>query len=165
MPLRILGLDPGSLATGYGVIEEIGRGKARLIAAGVVRTPAKEEFSRRLKIIYDGLTEVIARHGPAEAAAEDVFAAKNVRTALKLGQARGVALLAAAQAGLPVFAYPPASVKMALVGGGRADKEQVRAMVGRLLKCPKDLPLDASDALAVAVTHMHSRKLDQKRLK
>ena len=93
------------------------------------------------------------------------FAAKNVRTALKLGQARGVALLAAAQAGLPVFAYPPATVKMSLVGVGRADKEQVRAMVGRLLQCPKDLPLDASDALAVAIAHLHSRKLDTASLK
>ena len=159
MALRILGLDPGSRVTGYGVIEEIGRGKASLVSAGVVRTPDKEEFSLRLKIIFEGLREVIARHCPNEAAVEDVFAAKNVRSALKLGQARGVALLAAAQSGLPVFEYPPAVVKMSLVGAGRADKEQVRAMVARLLRCPRDLPLDASDALAAALAHLHTRKL------
>ena len=159
MPLRILGLDPGSVVTGYGVIEEAGGHAPRLITAGVVRTPSKQEFSLRLKTIYDGLEEIISEFQPGEAAAEDIFTAQNVRSALKLGQARGVALLAAANAGLPVFAYAPNQVKKSLVGVGRASKEQVRAMVEALLKRPISLPMDASDALAVAITHLHARKL------
>jgi crossover junction endodeoxyribonuclease RuvC len=147
------------VVTGYGVIEEAGGHTPRLVAAGVVRTPAKQEFSLRLKTIYDGLEEVIAEFKPQEAAAEDIFTARNMRSALKLGQARGVALLAAAKAGLPVFAYPPNQVKKSLVGVGRASKEQVRTMVGALLKRPINLPMDASDALAVAITHLHARKL------
>ncbi len=157
---RVLGLDPGSAATGYGVVEPRpgGRGLV-LVACGVIRPPARRPFPLRLQAIHQGLGRVIREHRPAEAAVEGVFAAKNIASALKLGQARGVALLAAAQEDLEIFEYTPAAVKKALVGVGRADKEQVRAMVAALLKVKASMPLDASDALAVAITHLHSRKL------
>lgn len=156
----VLGLDPGSRATGYGLVEggEGGR-RLRLVEAGVIRPPAKAPLAQRLQAIHQGVAQVIERFHPSEAAVEGVFAAKNARTAIVLGQARGVALLAAAQAGMEVFEYPPASVKMALVGAGRAGKEQVRAMVGALLNETPPKSLDASDALAVAITHLNTRKL------
>lgn len=155
---RVLGLDPGSRVCGYGVVEEHGQ-SIHLIAAGALRPPTNDRFELRLKAIYSGLAEVIATHQPAEVAVEGVFQAKNARSALLLGHARGVALLAAAQAGLMVFEYPPASVKKALVGGGRAAKEQVRTMVATILNAKRKFSLDASDALAVAITHLHSRGL------
>lgn len=155
---RVLGLDPGSRVCGFGVVEE--RGQAiYLIAAGALRPPTDDRFELRLEAIHSGLAEVIAQHQPAEVAVEGVFQAKNARSALLLGHARGVALLAAAQAGLIVHEYPPASVKKALVGGGRAAKEQVRTMVATILNAKRKLSLDASDALAVAITHLHSRGL------
>jgi len=155
---RVLGLDPGSRVCGYGVVEERGRA-IHLIAAGTLRPPTDDRFELRLEAIHRGLAQVIAQHAPDEVAVEGVFQAKNARSALLLGHARGVALLAAAQAGLMVYEYPPASVKKALVGGGRAAKEQVRTMVATILNAGRDLSLDASDALAVAITHLHSRGL------
>jgi crossover junction endodeoxyribonuclease RuvC len=155
---RVLGLDPGSRVCGFGVVEERGQ-SIKLIAAGTLRPPTNDRFELRLEAIHRGLTEVIAQHQPAEVAVEGVFQAKNARSALLLGHARGVALLAAAQAGLMVYEYPPASVKKALVGGGRAAKEQVRTMVATILNVGPRLSLDASDALAVAITHLHSRGL------
>jgi crossover junction endodeoxyribonuclease RuvC len=155
---RVLGLDPGSRVCGYGVVEEHGQ-SIKLIAAGALRPPTNDRFELRLEAIHSGLVEVIAQHQPAEVAVEGVFQAKNARSALLLGHARGVALLAAAQAGLMVYEYPPASVKKALVGGGRAAKEQVRTMVATILNAKRRLSLDASDALAVAITHLHSRGL------
>ncbi len=156
--VRVLGLDPGSRACGWGVVESRGR-ELVLVEAGTIRPPARGEFARRLLFIHQRLAELIARTGPAEAAVEGVFSAGNRRSALMLGHARGVALLAAAEAGLSVYEYPPAQVKKALVGAGRADKEQVRAMVARLLRRSEDMGLDTSDALAVAITHIHSRTL------
>ena len=164
-PLRLMGLDPGSQRTGYGVIQAGDRSKPELIVAGVISAPAKQPMEKRLQKIYRGLREVIAAHQPQEMAVEGVFAAKNARTAIMLGQARGVALLAGAQAGLEVFEYPPASVKMALVGSGRATKEQVQMMVKAMLKTTAKLPLDASDALALAICHLQSRKLLARGLK
>ncbi len=155
---RVLGLDPGSRVCGYGVVEERGQ-SIHLIAAGTLRPPTKDRFEVRLEVIHRGLVQVIAEYDPAEVAVEGVFQAKNARSALLLGHARGVALLAAAQAGLMVYEYPPASVKKALVGGGRAAKEQVRTMVTTILNAKRKLSLDASDALAVAITHLHSRGL------
>lgn len=155
---RVLGLDPGSRVCGYGVVEERGQGLV-LIAAGALRPAPDGPFEQRLAAIHAGLSRVIEQHHPLEAAVEGVFQAKNPRSALLLGHARGVALLAAAQAGLKVHEYPPASVKKALVGGGRAAKEQVRAMVSTILNAKDRLSLDASDALAVAITHLHSRDL------
>ncbi len=156
--MRVLGLDPGSRACGWGVVESRGR-ELVLVEAGTIRPPARGEFAQRLLFIYQHLAELIARTAPAEAAVEGVFSAGNLRSALLLGHARGVALLAAAEAGLSVYEYPPAQVKKALVGVGRADKEQVRAMVARLLGRGGRMGLDTSDALAVAITHIHSRTL------
>ncbi len=164
-PLRLMGLDPGSQRTGYGIIQAGDRSKPELVAAGVISAPAKQPMERRLQKIYRELREVIASHRPQEMAVEGVFAAKNARTAIMLGQARGVALLAGAQDGLEVFEYPPASVKMALVGTGRATKEQVQMMVKAMLNTTARLPLDASDALALAICHLQSRKLLAKGLK
>lgn len=161
----MLGLDPGSHATGWGVVEAVGGGKLKLIDAGVVRAPAKDPVPQRLTAIHQGIAEVIAEHRPTEMAVEGVFSAVNVKTAIVLGQARGVALLAAAQAGLAIFEYNPTAVKKALVGGGRAEKQQVRAMVEALLNTRRKLALDASDACALAICHHHSRALGAKGLK
>lgn len=165
-PLRVLGLDPGSHATGYAVIQAAARGpRLTLVDAGVIRAPAKAPLADRLLAIHDGLIKVIAEHRPLEMAVENVFSMVNVKTALVLGQARGVALLAGASRGLAVFEYNPTAVKKALVGVGRASKEQVRAMVAQLLGAGAKLPLDASDACALAICHHHSRALASKGLK
>lgn len=164
-PLRLLGLDPGSQRTGYGLIQADERGRPALIDAGVINAPAKRPMAERLKKIHGQLGEIIAKHMPQEMAVEGVFAAKNARTAIMLGQARGVALLAGAEAGLTVFEYPPATVKKALVGTGQATKEQVQMMVAAMLGIKGRMPLDASDALAIAICHLQSRKLAARGLK
>lgn len=155
----VLGLDPGSQRTGYAVVAAGAGGKVNLIAAGALSAPSRQDLPTRLAAIFDQLSDIIARHAPAEMAVEGVFTHKNARTALILGQARGVALLAGARAGLAIYEYPPATVKKSLVGTGRASKEQVRAMALRLVGGRGRLSLDASDALALALTHLHSRKL------
>ncbi len=166
---RVLGLDPGSLRTGWGVVESLGGGRLRLVAGGTIKSPGRQSLAERLLAIHEQLNQVIARHQPGEMAVEGVFAALNARTAIVLGQARGAAILAGAVAGLAVYEYPPASVKKALVGTGQADKHQVRAMVEALLRQslppPAEFSLDASDALAIAVCHLHSRGLRGKGLK
>jgi crossover junction endodeoxyribonuclease RuvC len=154
----IFGIDPGSVVSGYGAVCEK-NGRLICIDAGVVKTPSKLAFPRRLQEIYEGLTEAIERVGPDEAAVESVFHARNAATALKLGQARGVALLAAVRAGLEIHEYAPASVKQAVTGSGRADKKQVKMMVETLLNQRFDLPEDATDALAVAICHLHASPL------
>ncbi len=156
----VLGLDPGSQRTGYAVVVSGPGGRLSLVTAGVVSAPAKQALPQRLGAIHQQLSEIIQEHRPAEMAVEGVFTAKNARTALVLGQARGVAILAGVQAGLSIHEYPPATVKKSLVGNGRASKEQVRAMAQRLAGINgKNLPLDASDALALALTHLQSRRL------
>jgi crossover junction endodeoxyribonuclease RuvC len=166
--VRVLGLDPGSLRTGWGVVEPGPGGRGlRLIACGALTPPARDPLPQRLRHIFQGLGQVISEHQPREMAVEGVFTAQNARSALVLGQARGVALLAGALAGLAIHEYSPASVKQALVGGGRAAKEQVRAMVEALLKqsLPAHYSQDVSDALALAVCHLHSRELQARGLK
>lgn len=159
-PAPVLGLDPGSRATGYGLVAPGPGGRGlTLVAAGTIRSNPKAPLAHRLLEIHRGVAEMIYRFQPEQVAVEGLFHAKNAKSALVLGQARGVTLLAAAQAGLEVFEYSPASVKMALVGNGRAAKEQVRAMVKRLLGQEPPGGLDASDALALAITHLHSRHL------
>ncbi len=157
--MRILGIDCGSQATGYGVIDSDGR-RHRMVACGAIRTDAGQEFAERLRTIGAALREVIAAYGPEEAAVEDTFAAENPRSALKLTHVRGVALFVCAEAGLPVAAYPPAQVKLAVAGNGRAAKHQVqwvtRVLLG--LQEPPE-PLDASDALAVAICHAARRAI------
>ena len=156
----VMGIDPGSLRTGYAIVAA-GNPTARkfeLLDAGVISAPSRRPLPQRLAVIFEKLADLIQRHQPAEMAVEGVFTHKNARTALLLGQARGVALLAGSLHKVEIFEYSPAAVKKALVGYGRATKEQVRSMVGGVLGRPVDMPLDAADALALAITHLHTRK-------
>ncbi|CAN5633484.1 crossover junction endodeoxyribonuclease RuvC [soil metagenome] len=154
--MRILGIDPGSERTGYGCVD-LTASRHHMVVCGYLASPAGAAFPDKLKIIHAGLVRLLAVHQPDAVAVESIFHARNVRSALKLAHARGVALLAAAEAGLPVFEYSPAEVKRAVVGFGRAEKHQVQQMVQLLLgldAAPQ--PHDAADALAVAICHLHS---------
>lgn len=154
--MKIFGIDPGSDRTGYGCVEQ-NRSRHALVVCGTLCGPARASFPDKLKAIHAGLTTLLARHRPDCVAVENIFYARNVRSALRLGHARGVALLAAAEAGLPVVEYSPAEIKRAVVGYGRAEKQQVQSMMRLLLGVDLDpWPLDASDALAVAICHLHS---------
>jgi crossover junction endodeoxyribonuclease RuvC len=155
---RIIGIDPGSRITGYGVIDA-DRGQLHFVACGVVKTTPKYPFSHRLNEIFEGINEVVQVHGPAVAAIEDVFLATNPRSALKLGHARGAAVVAAMQNGLTVFDYSPRAVKQAVVGYGQAEKEQVQHMVRVLLGLSGSPSADAADALAVAICHANQFQL------
>ena len=157
--LRILGIDPGSRATGYGVITKK-ENRLHYVACGVIRLGNKYAFNDRLKVIFDGLCEVIETHKPSEAAVEDVFVAANPRTALKLGHARGVAVLAALHNDLKVYDYTPRMVKQAVVGYGNAEKQQVQQMVRVLLQLSAPPSADAADALAVAMCHANQTIID-----
>jgi len=159
--MRVVGIDPGTATTGYGVIEE-SAGKLTLIAFGTVCTGAELPMPRRLLDLHDRLTELLALHAPDTAAVESLFFQKNVRTAITVGQARGVILLTLARGGVPVSEYTPMQVKQAVAGYGGAEKRQVQAMVRAILELaetPK--PDDAADALAVAICHAHSYKIAQ----
>lgn len=151
--MRILGIDPGTGILGFGVIQADGR-RAQLIDAGVIRTPVKEDDAIRLETIFDELTEIIKTTKPDTVSVEKLFFAQNVTTAITVAQARGVVLLCARQAGLPIFEYTPLQIKQSVTGYGRADKKQIQEMVRVLLnlqEVPK--PDDAADALAAALTH------------
>ncbi len=163
MSVRVLGIDPGSCVTGWGIVEEKS-GVLQLVDCGAIRTQSKGNtpFSQRLATIYKELHTVIAHHKPQESAIEQVFTAKNPLTALKLGQARGVAVAACAAHDLAVFDYEPTVVKKSLVGVGRAEKEQVAYMVRVLLNTKEEWLLDTSDALGVALCHINMRKFLQK---
>jgi crossover junction endodeoxyribonuclease RuvC len=156
--LRILGLDPGSRRTGFGVIECRGP-DYKHVAHGCIAV-AGLEIAERLRQIFVSLQALISEHGPGEIAVERVFVNRNVDSALKLGQARGAALCAIPQ-GLPVFEYAPRAIKLALVGSGAAEKVQVAHMIKTLLKLDGKISPDASDALAIAVCHAHTRRLHQ----
>ncbi|MBI4464905.1 MAG: crossover junction endodeoxyribonuclease RuvC [Acidobacteria bacterium] len=158
---RILGIDCGSAATGYGILEAEGR-SCQVVACGVIRAHRRFSFPQRLKQISDALAELIQVHGPSVVAVEGIFSAINARSALALGQVRGVALLAAAQAHLPVHEYSPLEVKSSVVGYGRAEKSQVQLMVQTLLHLEQKPPEDAADALAVALCHAHRSQMAQK---
>lgn len=154
MPL-ILGIDPGSRKTGYGVISVLA-GRTEYVASGVIRIPEILELAERLHLIYRHVGEIIDRYQPQQMAVEQVFMAKNASSALKLGQARGAAIVAGASRALPVHEYAARKVKQAVVGNGAADKWQVQQMIKTLLKldgCPQE---DAADALAVALCHAHT---------
>ncbi|MCU0894025.1 MAG: crossover junction endodeoxyribonuclease RuvC [Rhodospirillales bacterium] len=155
--MRLLGLDPGLGATGWGVIEVEG-GHLRHVGDGVVRTSAKEPLALRLVRLAEGLEMVIARYHVAEAAVEETFVNRNATSTLRLGQARGTALLVSARAGLSVSEYLPNLVKKSVVGSGHACKEQVKMMVGVLLPGAELASEDAADALAVAICHAHHRE-------
>jgi len=156
--VRIFGIDPGSERTGYGCVETDGR-RHHLVACGAVTALAGDPFPQRLARIHRELTTLLAACRPDCVAVENVFHSINARSALKLGHARGVAILAAVQAGCEIFEYTPAEVKVAVVGYGRAQKHQVQQMV-KLLLCLDDVPSphDAADALAVAICHLHSAR-------
>ena len=157
--MRILGIDPGSRITGYGIIVKEGN---RLIHVdnGAVFTDSEKDFPLRLQKIYRELTAVIERYRPEVVAVENIFFAKNVQSALKLGQARGAAIVAGVNAGLPVYEYSALQVKQAVVGHGKSAKVQVQQMLKILLNLPEIAQEDASDALAVAVCHAHSFALN-----
>lgn len=155
----ILGIDPGARATGYGLLAG-GAERSAIVAAGVIRPPARAPLAERLLAIDEALRALIARHAPAEVAVESIFHAKSARAAIVLGHARGIALLAAASGGARVVEYAPREIKMAVTGSGGASKDQVRAMVERLLGPPEHLSFDAADALAVALCHVYRRESD-----
>jgi crossover junction endodeoxyribonuclease RuvC len=153
-----MGIDPGVASTGFGLVRVDGGGMSAA-DGGVIEAPPGEPIERRLALIHDGLVELLATHSPVAVAVEDVYFGKNVRSAIAVGQARGVVLLAAAQAGVPCFDYTPQAVKTAVCGNGAAPKHQVQDMVGLLLGLPGPPESDhAADALAVAICHAaHSR--------
>jgi len=150
----ILGIDPGSRLTGFGVINTVGQ-RIEYIASGCIRTGAGD-LADRLKVIFESVTQLIELHCPQQFAIEQVFMGSNASSALKLGQARGVAIVAASMQNLPVHEYAPRTIKQAVVGTGAADKEQVQHMVQRLLKLPGIPQADAADALAIAICHAHT---------
>lgn len=155
--MKVLGIDPGSRVTGYGIVESVRGGSGlKHVCDGEIKTAASKELSGRLRIISGALRDVIEEFRPDAVSVESVFYSKNVKSAIVLSHVRGVALLAAASYGLKVFEYSPASVKLAVVGYGSAAKVQVQHMVKALLNIPKAPPPDAADALAVAICHINS---------
>ena len=155
--MRVLGIDCGSEYTGFGVVEETADRKLVCHTTGAIKLKSGTAMAAKLQKIFAELTAIILEHRPEIVAIEDVFYAINVKTALKLGQVRGVAMLAASSSGLPVAEYSPLSIKSAVVGYGRAEKHQVQQMVMRLLNLTEaPAPMDASDALAIAICHIHT---------
>jgi crossover junction endodeoxyribonuclease RuvC len=157
-PVRILGIDPGLRITGFGVIDKVGQ-KLAYVTSGCIRSRENTPLPERLKTLLDGIGEVIAAHRPTEAAIEKVFVNVNPQSTLLLGQARGAAISALVLAGLPVAEYTALQVKQAVVGHGKAAKEQVAHMVTRLLQLPGEPSADAADALACAICHAHGGQL------
>ena len=156
----VLGLDPGTAITGYGLVKEESGGQLRAVEYGTIRTPAELSDAERLVILHKQLKEIIHLHRPEGSAVEKIFFQKNIQTAITVSQARGIILLSLAEAGLTVGEYTPNEVKQAVTGYGSADKHQVQEMVRILLnldKIPK--PDDAADALAVAITHLHTKRV------
>ena len=152
--MRVLGFDPGTATTGYGVVEGKGT-RLRHIAHGAIRTPPDHHFAKRLSTIFDEATALIDAYAPDAVAIEEAYYGKSVQSALRIGEGRGVAILAAAQAGIDVEQYPPATVKKAVTGSGNAHKSQVGHMIKVLLSIADEIPEDAADALAVAICHLN----------
>ena len=159
--MRVLGVDPGTLNMGYGVIEEKGGSSIVMIVCGVICAPQKMPIEERLCVLHEGLTKMISEYKPEVVALEEPFVAGNVRSALAIGRAQAVAILAAAQAKLPVFRYMPTQVKQLVTSYGRSSKDQVQQVV-KLQLGVTDLPeaSDAADALAVAICHLNQKHLD-----
>lgn len=153
--MRVLGIDPGTVATGWGVVDESGH-SLKYVSGGVIR--ARGSLSSRLTVIFDGIRRVLAEHHPACVGLEKTFVGENVQSAFRLGEARGVILLAAEMAGVRVVEYAPAEVKVAITGQGRASKEQMQMMMSRLLGLTAAVASDEADALGVAVCHLHSQR-------
>jgi len=153
-PVVVLGIDPGTAVTGYGIVRKEGRNPLTLIECGVIRTKPRDDLPQRLAEIHDGILELIRRHKPTVLSIEDIFYARNVRTTVVLGHARGVILLAAAQAGLEIHEYPPSEIKKAVAGTGAATKLQIQFMVTRLLRLKSaPQPSDAADGVAAALAY------------
>jgi crossover junction endodeoxyribonuclease RuvC len=157
--MLVLGVDPGSVITGYGLVEKKNQ-QFRCVEAGVVQTPKKQPFAERIHVIYRSMVEIMSRHHPQEMAIEDVFFAKNPKSALKIGHARGAVLIAAVECGIRIHEYAATEIKQSVVGYGRATKEQVRSMVGVILRLDFQPKLDTSDALAAAVCHLNWQRYD-----
>lgn len=158
--MRVLGIDPGTIVTGYGFVEDVGNGLS-LVDYGTITSGQTDPFPARLKKIYDGLSKVIELYRPDHVALEKVFYGKSVKAAIKIGEGRGVAILCAAAAGVPLYEYSPTLVKKSVVGTGSAHKVQVKEMVRVILNLPSSPePFDSSDALAIAICHFHRRKID-----
>ncbi len=154
--MRVIGIDCGTVVTGYGVIDSDGH-RHTLVVCGAITPPRGGDLAARLLAIHTGISALLAQHRPQCAAVEDIFFAENVRSAIKLGHARGVVLQALAAAGIAVAEYTPLAIKSALTGYGRAEKEQVAQMVKTLLRLESPpRPLDATDALAAAICHLHT---------
>lgn len=158
--MRILGIDPGTIITGYGVLEKQG---ARIVHIdnGGIFPPKNEPFYEKIRYIHEKTQEIIEKYSPDMVALEDIFVAKNAMSSLKLGHARGAVMVASGHFKLPLYEYTPTQVKQALTGYGRASKEQIQKMVQALLKLPETAFTDASDALAVAICHLHSYRMKQ----
>jgi crossover junction endodeoxyribonuclease RuvC len=159
--MMVLGIDPGTARTGYGCVLETPAGDLSMVTCGVIETPAGMSPEKRLLLLYEAINELLLLHPPDYGAVEKLFFQRNVTTAIAVGQARGVLLLALAKAGIPVAEYNPMDVKQAVVGYGGADKNQVQQMV-RVLLDLEDIPRpdDAADALAVAICHLHTSRID-----
>jgi crossover junction endodeoxyribonuclease RuvC len=159
--MLVLGIDPGTAITGYGLVREDQAGNLLAVDYGVVRTPSKDPMPERLRQIYHQIYEIANLHQPDSSAVEKLFFQSNVKTAISVGQGRGVAILALAEAEIPVAEYTPMEIKQAVAGYGGADKYQVQHMIRALLNL-EDIPQpdDAADALAVAICHLHSYRLD-----
>jgi crossover junction endodeoxyribonuclease RuvC len=156
-PIRILGIDPGLRRTGWGIVEIAGN-RLSFLGCGSVTTRTEDTLAARLLVIHDGLMRILDEFRPDEAAVETTFVNKDAKATLKLGQARGIAMLVPAKAGVPVAEYAPNLVKKTIVGAGHGDKTQIRMMIGVLLPKADPSSDDAADALAIAVTHAHHRR-------
>ncbi len=157
-----IGIDPGTVRTGYGVVKRVGT-RLHRIASGTINTNTKAPMEQRLLTIHEGLEQVLTAHAPDRAAVEDVFFAKNAKSSLKLGQVRGVILLTLAKRELPVTSYPPALVKRAIVGSGVAVKAQMQRVVQAILKLESLPQEDEADALAIAICFLNASRLDRRR--
>ncbi len=158
--MLVLGVDPGSVVTGYGLIEKK-QNQMSCIHAGAISSSNNVPFFQRIHKIYQSMVDIMDRYRPQEMAIEDVFFSKNVKSALKIGHARGAVLIAAVQSGVEIFEYAPLEIKQSVVGYGRATKEQVRSMVRVILKLETKLNLDTSDALATAICHLNWTRFDK----
>lgn len=159
--MLVLGVDPGSLVTGYGLVEKQ-HNRLICIHSGIISSSTNSPFYQRIHKIFYSMVEIMTRYRPQEMAIEDIFFAKNVKSALKIGHARGAVLIASVQCGVGIFEYTPLEIKKSLVGYGRASKEQVRSMVRMILKLREEPSLDMSDALAAAICHLHWMRYGQK---
>ena len=159
--MRVIGIDPGSRVCGYGVIESLG-GEIKHLTSGAIKPGNRLTLNQRLAIIHEALMKLIGDYSPEAMSVEDIFFAKNAKSAIKLGEARGIALLAASSSGIPVFEYPPTRVKLALTGRGRANKTEVRKMLSLILGVSEFETEDASDAVAIALCHIHLSRIETK---